>query len=70
MHRMDSNGSSLHQSQSKYHQFIIPTRDTVLTKGPTRLPKRDWRDWFIMATVMGGVGYGLYFVTKVRILGP
>jgi hypothetical protein len=31
-----------------------------------RPPKRDWRDWFIMATVMGGVGYGLYFVTKVR----
>lgn len=31
-----------------------------------RLPRRDWRDWFIMATVMGGVGYGLYFVAKVR----
>jgi hypothetical protein len=24
-----------------------------------RPPKRDWRDWFIMATVMGGVGYGM-----------
>ncbi|KAJ5294008.1 hypothetical protein N7508_008829 [Penicillium antarcticum] len=33
---------------------------------PPEPPKRDWRDWFIMATVMGGVGYGLYFVTKVR----
>ena len=33
---------------------------------PPELPKRDWRDWFIMATVMGGVGYGLYFVAKVR----
>jgi peroxin-14 len=32
---------------------------------PPEVPKRDWRDWFIMATVMGGVGYGLYFVTKV-----
>jgi peroxin-14 len=32
---------------------------------PPELPKRDWRDWFIMATVMGGVGYGLYFVAKV-----
>ncbi|PMD55669.1 uncharacterized protein K444DRAFT_567715 [Hyaloscypha bicolor E] len=31
---------------------------------PPELPKRDWRDWFIMATVMGGVGYGLYFVAK------
>lgn len=39
-----------------------------------RPPKRDWRDWFIMATVMGGVGYGMYFVAKVRpkrlITGP
>ncbi|KAH7380843.1 peroxisomal membrane anchor protein-like protein [Cadophora sp. MPI-SDFR-AT-0126] len=31
---------------------------------PPEIPKRDWRDWFIMATVMGGVGYGLYFVAK------
>ena len=30
-----------------------------------RPPRRDWRDWFIMATVMGGVGYGLYTVAKV-----
>jgi hypothetical protein len=38
---------------------------------PPEVPRRDWRDWFIMATVMGGVGYGLYFTAKVinRILG-
>ncbi|KAK2749274.1 peroxisomal membrane protein pex14 [Onygenales sp. PD_40] len=36
---------------------------------PPELPKRDWRDWFIMATVMGGVGYGLYFVAK-RYITP
>lgn len=30
------------------------------------VPKRDWRDWFIMATVMGGVSYGLYFMAKVQ----
>ncbi|KAI1768542.1 peroxisomal membrane anchor protein conserved region-domain-containing protein [Hypoxylon sp. FL1150] len=36
---------------------------------PPPPPKRDWRDWFIMATVMGGVGYGLYFVSK-RYLYP
>jgi peroxin-14 len=28
------------------------------------VPGRDWRDWFIMATVTGGVGYGLYYLTK------
>ncbi|KAI2636702.1 hypothetical protein GGS21DRAFT_512748 [Xylaria nigripes] len=31
---------------------------------PPQPPKRDWRDWFIMATVVGGVGYGLYFMSK------
>ncbi|KAF3386851.1 Peroxisomal membrane protein PER10 [Penicillium rolfsii] len=36
---------------------------------PPEPPKRDWRDWFIMATVMGGVGYGLYFVGK-RYIAP
>ncbi|KAI1177977.1 peroxisomal membrane anchor protein conserved region-domain-containing protein [Nemania sp. FL0916] len=36
---------------------------------PPEAPKRDWRDWFIMATVVGGVGYGLYFISK-RYLYP
>ncbi|KYK54888.1 hypothetical protein DCS_06849 [Drechmeria coniospora] len=27
-------------------------------------PRRDWRDWFIMATVVSGVGYGLYTLGK------
>ncbi|KAK9773905.1 hypothetical protein AB5N19_05690 [Seiridium cardinale] len=31
---------------------------------PPAPPRRDWRDWFIMATVVGGVSYGLYTVTK------
>ncbi|KAI9673132.1 MAG: peroxisomal membrane protein pex14 [Caeruleum heppii] len=31
---------------------------------PPEVPRRDWRDWFIMATVMGGVSYGLFFVAK------
>ncbi|KAJ6115760.1 hypothetical protein N7523_006177 [Penicillium sp. IBT 18751x] len=36
---------------------------------PPEPPKRDWRDWFIMATVVGGVGYGMYFVAK-RYITP
>ncbi|KAB8229976.1 peroxisomal membrane protein pex14 [Aspergillus alliaceus] len=36
---------------------------------PPEPPKRDWRDWFIMATTVGGVGYGLYFVAK-RYITP
>lgn len=35
---------------------------------PPEVPRRDWRDWFIMATVMGGVGYGLYFTAKRYII--
>lgn len=33
-----------------------------------RPPKRDWRDYFIMATVMGGISYGLYFTAKRYIV--
>lgn len=34
---------------------------------PAATPKRDWRDWFIMATVVGGVSYGLFSLGKVQI---
>ncbi|KAL1978500.1 hypothetical protein VTN31DRAFT_1359 [Thermomyces dupontii] len=40
---------------------------------PPELPKRDWRDWFIMATVTGGVGYALYTLAKryvVPLIAP
>ncbi|EPS37609.1 hypothetical protein H072_8695 [Dactylellina haptotyla CBS 200.50] len=36
-------------------------------------PGRDWRDWFVMATVSGGVGYGLYQLAKryvVPVIAP
>ena len=35
-----------------------------------RPPARDWRDWFIMATVTSGVGYGIYVVAKVCTIVP
>ncbi|KAH6887597.1 peroxisomal membrane anchor protein conserved region-domain-containing protein [Thelonectria olida] len=31
---------------------------------PQPPPRRDWRDWFIMATVVSGVSYGLYSLGK------
>ncbi|KAM5350512.1 hypothetical protein ACJ41O_007017 [Fusarium nematophilum] len=31
---------------------------------PPPPPRRDWRDWFIMATVVSGVSYGLYALGK------
>lgn len=36
---------------------------------PPEPPQRDWRDYFIMATVMGGLGYGLYWTAK-RYITP
>ncbi|MCJ1473809.1 peroxisomal membrane protein pex14 [Lambiella insularis] len=35
---------------------------------PPEPPRRDWRDWFIMATVTGGVSYGLYTVAKRYVM--
>ena len=35
---------------------------------PPPLPDRDWRDWFIMAVVSGGVGYGLYYLARNYIM--
>lgn len=39
---------------------------------PSEPPRRDWRDWFIMATVVGGVSYGIYNLGKVSrmLLSP
>ncbi|RYP78668.1 hypothetical protein DL771_000335 [Monosporascus sp. 5C6A] len=51
------------QQQPYYGQY--PPQPYGWQPPPPEPPKRDWRDWFIMATVMGGVGYGLYFLTKV-----
>ena len=35
---------------------------------PPEVPRRDWKDYFIMATVMSGVSYGLYSIIKVSFL--
>ena len=35
---------------------------------PPEVPKRDWRDWFIMATVVGGAGYGLYVLAQRYVI--
>lgn len=32
---------------------------------PQPPPRRDWRDWFIMATLVSGVSYGVYALGKV-----
>lgn len=35
---------------------------------PPEVPRRDWRDWFIMATMAGGVGYAMYWTAKRYVL--
>jgi len=39
------------------------------SQAPPEPPRRDWRDWFIMATVVGGVGYAAYWTAK-RYITP
>ncbi|CAD6571968.1 MAG: peroxisomal membrane protein pex14 [Alectoria sarmentosa] len=48
-------------SQYPYPGQHVTRQPTGYGYGP---PRRDWRDWFIMATVTSGVGYGLYNVAK------
>ncbi|PFH62747.1 hypothetical protein XA68_12175 [Ophiocordyceps unilateralis] len=45
-----------------YHQPYTPY--AWQQAQPPRAQTRDWRDWFIMATVVSGVGYGLYALGK------
>jgi hypothetical protein len=60
-HIQEATGINLHH-QSKHFRIlkIVPAKSC-------RIPRRDWRDWFIMATVVGGVSYGLFTVAKVGV---
>ena len=53
------------QQQPYYNSYPPTTSHGWQPPPPPPPPKRDWRDWFIMATVVGGVGYGLYSISKV-----
>jgi len=44
--------------QQQYPPYAWPQQ-------PPAPPRRDWRDWFIMATVVSGVSYGMYSLGKV-----
>ncbi|KAK8121038.1 hypothetical protein PG999_005158 [Apiospora kogelbergensis] len=52
------------QQQPYYNSYPPTTSHGWQPPPPPPPPKRDWRDWFIMATVVGGVGYGLYSISK------
>jgi hypothetical protein len=57
------------QEQAIYGQYAGQYSPYPWQPMPPEVPRRDWRDWFIMATVVGGIGYGLYALGKVRIDG-
>jgi len=57
------------QSQQQQQQYGYQQQQPYWAQPPPEPPRRDWRDYFIMATVMGGVGYGLYWTAK-RYITP
>ncbi|KAK8069712.1 hypothetical protein PG994_006328 [Apiospora phragmitis] len=57
-------GPVQHQQQPYYNASYPSAAPYGWQPPPPPPPKRDWRDWFIMATVVGGVGYGLYAISK------
>ncbi|KAK7942827.1 uncharacterized protein PG986_011940 [Apiospora aurea] len=62
-------GPVQHQQQPYYNASYPSAAPYGWQPPPPPPPKRDWRDWFIMATVVGGVGYGFYAISK-RYLYP
>lgn len=44
------------------------TPQAYFAYAPPPPPRRDWRDWFVMATVTGGLGYGLYVLAQRYII--
>jgi peroxin-14 len=65
-----ANNVSSSSSSPSQHPPPVPAQPGYIAQQrtqPPRLPERDWRDWFIMAVVSGGVGYGMYFLAKVGL---
>ncbi|KAK0641140.1 peroxisomal membrane anchor protein conserved region-domain-containing protein [Cercophora newfieldiana] len=59
--------SSVSQQPPYYAQYSQPSHPYppyAWQAPPPEVPRRDWRDWFIMATVVGGASYGLYTLGK------
>ncbi|KAK1672922.1 peroxisomal membrane anchor protein conserved region-domain-containing protein [Colletotrichum godetiae] len=60
------------QQPQQYYQPSYPPQYQAWQPPPPP-PKRDWRDWFIMATVVGGFSYGAYTLAKryvVPLIAP
>jgi peroxin-14 len=55
------------QGQPYYGQYPQQYPPYAWQPTPQEIPRRDWRDWFIMATVVSGLGYGIYSLGKVSL---
>lgn len=70
----DSSSSSAASSSSSENGSVnsttprypvdTPPRPNYMMQQPPPIPKRDWKDYFVMATVSAGVVYGIYECTK------
>ncbi|CAG9954932.1 unnamed protein product [Clonostachys rosea f. rosea IK726] len=49
-------------------QYYQPYPPNAWQPQPPAPLRRDWRDWFIMATVVGGVSYGIYSLGKRYVM--
>ncbi|KAH9822068.1 peroxin 14, partial [Teratosphaeria destructans] len=60
--------SSPPQYQPPHHTppppYGYPPQQAYWPPPPPDPPRRDWRDWFIMATVVGGLGSAAYWTAK------
>lgn len=50
--------------QQPQQQYGYQQTPPYWNQPPPEPPRRDWRDWFIMATVVGGAGYAMYWTAK------
>ncbi|CAE6375506.1 peroxisomal membrane anchor protein (Pex14p) conserved region domain-containing protein [Rhizoctonia solani AG-1 IA] len=60
-----SRPSSVYSSPQSQYTFQIPPPTMV---APPPVPQRDWRDYFIMALVSGGLMYGLAALARKYVM--
>ncbi|CAE6419232.1 unnamed protein product [Rhizoctonia solani] len=60
-----SRPSSVYSAPQSQFTFQVPPTTMV---SPPPIPQRDWRDYFIMALVSGGLVYGLAALTRKYVM--
>lgn len=55
-------------SPTAFPSEYIPPRPNYMLQTPPPVPRRDWKDYFVMATVSVGLAYGIYECTRRYVL--